>query len=466
MIKGQRNESNVASMTGQEIHLLQQQSMMRARMHHGARHPRNVNPRGYRAPPPGYVRGPPRVPSGLPPPWAHGGATMRPSIGPRQFRPFPPSMGTPPGTRSPAGSPIISPRGPGFPYGPRRGGPPPPGFSGHRGPPRHRMPRGGNIYSQYQGPPHQYVRYPASVPTNGGATQYYSAPPSPILKQQDETDSVQSEHCIDPEPMPSRYSDNDHNNKLISDSSTNIHMMANKIRAHINSDCQGDLSSAQLGSSNSRFSNTKLFEARSENLLKDCDNSITDQRDSESVKEMPHGTDLTTSSEFEQGNQKRLNEESYNCSKGDLEQQKPAYKQAKPVETGQSKFKQTWRRLSSVRKGTKPAKRNKAEVRTGSADRRANIGPQSDPHSLAPGCDKASIDNSTILSQSLAQGGNAESLISCGISPSHSPGNIGLNVGGNNYDGNLSSCGNHMRPPSTTSKESETEGVVTSGYFR
>ena len=433
-------------------------------MHHGTRHPRGVSPRGYRAPPPGFVRGPPRVPSGLPPPWAHGGAPMRPGMGPRQFRPFPPSIGNSPGTRSPAGSPIISPRGSGFPYGPRRGGPPPPGFAGHRGPPRHRMPRGGNMYSQHQGPPNQYVRYPASTPTNGSAAQYYSAPPSPILKQQQETDSVRSEHGANPELMSSRNSDNEPNDKFDNDSSTNIHMMANKIRAQINSDCQSDLNSlTQSGSSNSRFSNTRLFEARSDKIPTDCDNSITDQKENESTKEMGHGIDIQTSSEFEQGVKNVENEDMSYCSKGDSEIQKPAYKQAKPFETGQSKFKQTWRRLSSVRKGTKPPKRNKAEQRAGSADRRGTIGPQSDLHSLAPGCDKSSVDNSTILSQSLAQGGNSEGLMGCGISPSLSPGNTGLGV---NYDGNPSSCGNHIRPSSTTSKESETEGVMTSGYFR
>ena len=436
-------------MVGQELHMVPQHPMMRARMHPGARG--GPRPRGYRAPPPGFVRGPPRVPSGLPPPWAHGGPSMRPGMGPRQFRPYPP--GASPGTRSPAGSPIISPRGPGFPYGPRRGGPPP-GFAGHRGPPRHRMPRGGNMYSQHQGPPHQYVRHPASAPTNGSSSQYYSAPPSPVLKQHHETDDMKSEQGTNPEKSINRVSDNDTINKFDSESSTNIHMMANKIRAEINSDCQSDSNTiAQSGSSNSRFSNTQYkFQSR-------C--SEIDTEDCDTVKEMPHGTDIPT--ECDQGAKNESNEESSNCSRGDFDQQKPAYKQAKPFEAGQSKFKQTWRRLSSVRKGTKPPKRNKADQRTGSADRRGTLGPQSDIHSLAPGCDKSSIENSTILSQSLAQGGNTEGLMGCGISPSHLPGNTGLGV---NYDGNPNSCGNHMRPPSTTSKESETEGVMTSGYFR
>ena len=464
MLAGSRNETNVTSMTGPENYMLPPHPMMRARMHHGARHPRSANPRGYRAPPPGFVRGPPRVPSGLPPPWAHGGAPMRPGMGPRQFRPFPPSMGNSPGTRSPAGSPIISPRGSGFPYGPRRGGPPPPGFAGHRGPPRHRMPRGGNMYSQHQGPPHQYVRYPASAPTNGSAAQYYSAPPSPILKQQQEMDCAKSEHGTNPEHLSNLDSDNDPNNKFDSDTSTNIHMMANKIRAQINSDCQSDMNTvAQSGSSNSRFSNIKLFEGRSEKLQTDCDTSITGQKENDNNKDMPHGSDILTSSEFDQGTKNMPNEDSSYCSKGDSDLQKPTYKQAKPFETGQSKFKQTWRRLSSVRKGTKPTKRNKAEQRTGSGDRRGTIGHQTDPHNIAPGCDKTSFDNNTISSQSLAQGGNSESLMGCGISPSHLPGNTGLGV---NYDGNPNSCGNHMRPSSTTSKESETDGVMTSGYFR
>ena len=66
------------------------------------------------------------------------------------------------------------------------------------------------------------------------------------------------------------------------------------------------------------------------------------------------------------------------------------------------------------------------------------------------------------------QGGNTERTISSNISPSQSTGNPGLSVMGANFDGNSSSLvsGNHIRPPSTTSKESETEGVVTSGYFR
>ena len=62
-------------------------------------------------------------------------------------------------------------------------------------------------------------------------------------------------------------------------------------------------------------------------------------------------------------------------------------------------------------------------------------------------------------------------MICSNIPTSQSPGNQALSVMGANFDGNHgqlggSLCGNNMRPPSTTSKESETEGPLTSGYFR
>ena len=455
-------------MTNQEMHLLQQQSMMRARMPHGMRHPRNINPRCFRPPPPGYVlqRGPPRVPSGLPPPWAHMGGPIRSNVGPRQFRPFAPSVGTPTSVRSPAGSPIISPRGPGFTYGPRRGGPPPPGFTGHRGPPRHRMPRGGAaMYSPYQGPPHSHIRHPVptSTPPNGSATQYYSAPPSPVLKLQECNSNVDQRINV---VSCKRDSDNE------IDSSIHVHKMANQIKAQLHSDSSlgDDLPLRQIGSSNSKF--LQSFEGPKENVPKDSDNTFISQNDSEAVKDTITGKNSSVNTDLETGDKNVTNEDSFNCSKADSELQKPTYKAAKPFETSsQSRIKQTWRRLSTVRKDKRNTKRNKAEQRTG-AERRDNLCAQTEGQSLAQGCDrdKFSVDNSPTMSRSLLPGGNNEHMISSSIPPTQSPGNPCLSVMGANFEGNPSSlgsqCGNHMRPPSTTSKESETEGVVTSGYFR
>merc|ERR1712226_770024 len=118
------------------------------------------------------------------------------------------------------------------------------------------------------------------------------------------------------------------------------------------------------------------------------------------------------------------------------------------------------------RKNPKGSKRNKPEQRTG-ADRRGTICAQSELDNSTTGCDKFSVDNSPTLNRSLEHNspilsGNLENVISSGISPSQS-GNMGLSVAGATFEGN--SSGNQIRPPSTTSRESETEGVVTSGYF-
>ena len=216
------------------------------------------------------------------------GGTIRSGVGPRQFRPFPPSVGTPTGVRSPAGSPIISPRGPGFPYGPRRGGPPPPGFTGHRGPPRHRMPRGGGaMYPPYQGPHHSHIRHPVltSTPPNGSTTEYYSAPPSPVLKPQQGNSNI--DQCINVE-LSKRDSDND------IDSSTHVHKMANQIKAQLHSDSflsedlrsdDHEISLRQIGSSNSKFLQSNVFEGTKENVPKDGDNKFISQNDSEGVKD-------------------------------------------------------------------------------------------------------------------------------------------------------------------------------------
>ena len=173
--------------------------------------------------------------------------------------------------------------------------------------------------------------------------------------------------------------------------------------------------------------------------------------------------------DLETGAKNETIEDSSNCSKGDSELQKPTYKPAKPYETSQSRIKQTWRRLSQVRKSTRNTKRNKTEQRTG-AEKRDTLCAQTEGQSLAPGCDrdKFYVDNSP--TNPLLPTGNSEHILSSSIPPSQSPGIPGLSVMGANFEGNPSqlgpSCGNHMRPPSTTSKESETEGVVTSGYFR
>ena len=205
------------------------------------------------------------------------------------------------------------------------------------------------------------------------------------------------------------------------------------------------------------------------NVPKDGDNQMIAQKDSEDVRETTQCIDNKENQDLETGARNVPNEDGSNGSKGDSELQRQVYKPAKQHETGKDKFKNTWRRLSSVRRGTKATKRNKSEQRVGT-ERRDTICAQSEVHNLAPGCDKFSVDNSQTISRTLLHGGNAEHMIGSGISPSQSPGSLGLNVsGGANFDGNFSSlgssCGNHMRPPSTTSKESETD-LVTSGYFR
>ena len=151
-------------------------------------------------------------------------------------------------------------------------------------------------------------------------------------------------------------------------------------------------------------------------------------------------------------------EDNLGGSTGDSDIQDRVYNKAKPLyETGVSRFASTWRRISSVRKRNKSIKRTKSEQRTG-----VERGPHSQADSLAPGCEKYHIDRSPTSSGSpvpntFLSSGNADYVISSSV-----PGCVG--PGGTLEGGSLS--GNNMRPPSTTSKESETEGVVTSGYFR
>ena len=460
-------EVNVPSMTDQDVHVIQQQTMARLRMPHGARPHRNMHPRYFRPPPPGYVlqRGHPRITPGLPPPWAHGGVPMRPGMGPRQFRPFYQPGCTTTGTRSPVGSPLVSPRGPGHPHGFRRGGPPPPGFLGHvRGPPRHRMPRA--IYSQVQGSQHTYSRQPiyTSNPSNGNASQYFSAPSSPILKQ----------------PMEGDPSVSDENESRSQD----IQAMVEEITTELGQD-KDDSSVSKLrtgGTSNAMFSNPLKS-----NSIKSAESASADRNDGTS---RPLSCNKASKEPLpaSQGDKKEdsenillsdsetvANESNGNvCSwaKGDSDLQQRAYKPAKPLcETsrGENKFAKTWKRLSLVRK----SKRNKSEQRSG-ADRRGTISNPSEVDSLVPGCDKFSVDTSPTLSRTSlhigSSSGNAEHI----LNPSLSPGSKGSSVLGVTPEGGAfsvgSSYGNHIRPPSTTSRESgvtsETEGVLTSGYFR
>ena len=469
------------SITNQDFHVLQQQSMVRARMPHGPRHPRHLNTRCPRQPPPGYMlhRGPPRFPPGVSPPWAHGGQ-MRPGVGPRQFRPFHPSSVGQSGIRSPAGSPLVSPRGPGHPYVPRRGGPPPPGFIGYRGPPRHRGPRAGLAMSA-QNP---YARHPdpSSVSTNGNHSRYYSAPSSPVLKLQQETIGVTSDKSVNPELVPrtcAQENDNCFDTKLTDYSRENVHEYVKQIRKEFTPE-NSDSRAPQAGTSNSRFSSCNQYEDRSEDKTNEYDNQMHTKKDSDNLNEQRpnpevegiNSVDDIINEEVETGASPVQNEDSSNFSKGASElQQHRAYKPAKPLyETKygtENRFKSTWRRLSSVRKNPKGSKRNKPEQRTG-ADRRGTICAQSELDNSTTGCDKFSVDNSPTLNRSLEHNspilsGNLENVISSGISPSQS-GNMGLSVAGATFEGN--SSGNQIRPPSTTSRESETEGVVTSGYFR
>ena len=431
------------------------------RLSHGVRHPRSFNPRYFRPPPPGYVlRGPPRGgPHGLPPPWAQpGGVPPRPGMGQRQFRPIPPSSSSGAADhRSQLTSPVVSPRGPPHGYVPRRGGPPPPGFiASHRGGvPRHRMPRG-------CAPPYQHPAYhhpPRShmnpSPSNGGNTSpYYSAPSSPMLRRdsghpnicrgpenelgmpdadgargfvglgQSELGTSALPHHCNPSPL------DDANCSL--DKSSTITPLHKETKVECNIDCNDyNTSNENMHGARIKANRTLSNESRSTNADIESDSSFMPNEDTGLQDASPQ------------------------------ELLPRAYSKAKPLYEavrGENKFTSTLRRLSSVRKRNKTIKRNKADQQKtlGGEGRSTVVDPNSD---LATGCDKFLNDGSINPNYS-------GSLLPNSFNSSVDPTMSSLSAACSSLDTSINPGGGVIRPSSTTSKDSETEGAVTSGYFR